>query len=90
MSQKLSSFTRTLIAALCLLTTTGCAELSPTQQRVLSGGSIGSAVGIGVAVLTGGCLPCGGSVGSLVGSGLGYAYDQLQYKKPEETPKHGT
>ena len=61
----------------------GVVPFGAGRQRVLSGGSIGSAVGIGVTVLTGGCIPCGGSVGSLVGSGLGYAYDQLQYKKPQ-------
>jgi len=78
------SFTRIVCAALCLLAVPGCADLTPTEQRVLSGGSIGSAVGIGVMVMTGGCIPCGGSVGSILGSGLGYAYDQLQYKKPPE------
>ena len=84
MNGKTSSFLRAGLAALSLLILGGCAELSPTQQRILSGGSIGSAVGIGVTVMTGGCIPCGGSIGSLVGSGLGYAYDQLQYKQPSK------
>jgi osmotically inducible lipoprotein OsmB len=66
---------RTALIGLSLLTLSACAELTPREQRVLSGGSIGSAVGIGVTVLTGGCIPCGGSVGSVVGSGIGYLYD---------------
>lgn len=71
-----------LLVGLCLMTLTGCADLSPQQQRILSGGSIGSAIGIGVTVLTGGCIPCGGSVGSLLGSGAGYAYDDYMDGKP--------
>ncbi len=82
MTNAMPSKLRVAIMALCLLGLTGCADLSPTQQRMLSGGSIGSAVGIGVAVLTGGCLPCGGSVGSLVGTGLGYAYDDYMDGQP--------
>jgi hypothetical protein len=63
----------------------GCADLSPTEQRVLSGGSLGSAAGIGITVLTGGCIPCGGSIGSLLGSGAGYLYDQYMDSKPPES-----
>ena len=82
MNGKAPSFLRAGLVALCLLVLSGCAELTPTEQRVLSGGSIGSALGIGITVLTGGCIPCGGSIGSLLGSGIGYAYDQLQYIPP--------
>ncbi len=82
MSQSMPSKLRFAIAALSLLGLTACADLSPTQQRMLSGGSIGSAVGIGVTVLTGGCIPCGGSIGSIVGTGLGYAFDDYMDGKP--------
>ncbi len=64
------------LAVLVFLTLGACSNLSPTEQRVLSGGSIGSALGIGIAIATGGCIPCGGSIGSLLGSGAGYLYDQ--------------
>jgi len=73
-------------AALFLLMLGACSNLSPTEQRVLSGGSIGSAVGIGIIVATGGCIPCGGSVGSLVGSGVGYLYDRQVRDEDKKTP----
>lgn len=82
MNRKIPSFRRAGIIALCLLALAGCSELTPTQQRVLSGGSIGSTVGLVATVATGGCFLCGSTIGGLVGSGLGYAYDQMQYKKP--------
>jgi hypothetical protein len=75
------TYARAAFAGLCLIALGGCSDLSVTQQRVLSGGSIGSATGIAATVLTGGCIPCGGAIGSLVGSGAGYAYDQ--YEKSE-------
>lgn len=75
---------RVAIAATVLLGLSACADLTPTEQRVLSGGSIGSVVGIGVTVMTGGCIPCGGSVGSLLGSGAGYLYEQQMDGKPSE------
>jgi osmotically inducible lipoprotein OsmB len=77
-----SSILRAGLAAFCLLAFAGCSSLSPTQQRVLSGGSIGSTVGLVATVATGGCFLCGSTIGGLIGSGLGYAYDQLQYQKP--------
>lgn len=72
------------LAVLVLLALGACSNLSPTEQRVLSGGSIGSAIGIGISIATGGCIPCGGSIGSLLGSGAGYLYDQ-QAQDNDET-----
>lgn len=73
------------LIAVCLAGLSGCADLSPTQQRVLSGGSLGSIAGIGITVLTGGCIPCGSSIGGLLGSGAGYAYDDYMDGKPPES-----
>jgi len=68
-----------------LLSLSACADLTPTQQRVLSGGSIGSIAGIGITVLTGGCIPCGSSIGGIMGSGAGYVYDQQMDGKPPKS-----
>ena len=84
---KTASILRTCLALLSLLGLGACADLSPTEQRVLSGGAIGSTIGIGVIIATGGCIPCGGSIGSLLGSGAGYLYDQQQQDKDEEKSK---
>jgi hypothetical protein len=64
---------RSTAAILCLtLLLGGCAGMSNTEQRVLSGGSIGA----------GGGLLLGGLPGAIVGAGAGslggYLYDKHQ------------
>jgi osmotically inducible lipoprotein OsmB len=64
---------RGIVAILCLtLLFGGCAGMSNTEQRVLSGGSIGAGSG----------LLLGGLPGAIVGGGAGalggYLYDQHQ------------
>jgi len=70
-------FPTTLAAAIAVSgTLSGCAGMSDTQQRTLSGAAIGAA---------GGAL-IGGSSGALIGTGVGavggYIYDN--HKKSEE------
>ena len=57
------------LAALALLG--GCSNLTPQQQRVLSGGAIGSAAGLGIAALSGGSLLAGGVIGAAGGAVIG-------------------
>lgn len=45
----------------------GCAGMSETQQRTMSGGVMGAAAGAGVAAIAGGDA----GVGALVGAGAG-------------------
>ncbi|AQV00588.1 hypothetical protein B2D07_07280 [Desulfococcus multivorans] len=52
-----------LLAAFIL----GCAGMSQTQQRTVSGGLMGAAAGAGVAAIAGGEA----GVGALVGAGAG-------------------
>jgi len=64
---------RGIVVILCLtLLLGGCAGMSNTEQRVLSGGSIGASSG----------LLLGGLPGAIVGGGAGalggYLYDQHQ------------
>jgi hypothetical protein len=61
----------------------GCSSMTPTQQRVLSGGAIGAGSGtlIGWAA---GCPACGAAIGGGAGLLGGYAYDQ--YEKSQGRP----
>ncbi len=50
-----------------------CAEMTPRQQRALSGGALGAAGGAAIAAMTGGAvLP-----GALIGGGAGAAVGAL-------------
>jgi hypothetical protein len=65
------------------LTLGGCAGMSYTEQRVLSGGAIGAGSGalIGWAA---GCTGCGAAIGAGAGALGGYVYDQ--YEKSQGRP----
>ena len=69
-----------MVAALLL---GGCAGMSNTEQRTLSGGAIGASSGalIGWAA---GCPWCGAAIGGGVGMLGGYVYDQ--YEKSQGRP----
>ena len=64
----------------------GCAGMSDTQQRTLSGAAIGTAVGAGVGAITGEWAWAAG--GAAIGAASGYLYDQ-QKKKEEEAYRRG-
>jgi uncharacterized membrane protein len=69
--------TRKLILALCLTTgLAGCANMSDTEQRTLSGSAIGTAGGALIAGLTGGNVLGGAAIGAAVGAVSGYLYDK--------------
>ena len=54
----------------------GCANMTPTQQRVLSGGAIGAAGGAALGAMTGGSP----GLGAVVGGGVGAAAGALMGK----------
>jgi osmotically inducible lipoprotein OsmB len=66
-----------VLGLMAILVLTGCAGMSATEQRVLSGGAIGAASGalIGVAA---GSAAVGAAVGGGTGLLAGYVYDQCQ------------
>ena len=68
---------KTLAIMVIALAISGCAGMSPTEQRVLSGGAMGAAGGslIGLAV---GSPAVGAAVGGGAGLLGGLAYDQYQ------------
>jgi hypothetical protein len=49
----------------------GCANMTAQQQRVLSGGALGAAAGVGVADVSGGSLFAGGVIGAAGGAVIG-------------------
>lgn len=59
----------------------GCASMSSTEQRTLSGAALGTAAGVAVGAITGDWLWAAG--GAAIGAGAGYLYDQQ--KKKEQT-----
>ena len=65
-------------AALALFATAACSNMDETQQRMLSGGAIGTGVGVVGTALTGGCIWCGAVIGGAVGTGAGYLFDQTE------------
>jgi hypothetical protein len=52
--------------------------MNSTQQRTLSGGAIGAAVGAAGTAVTGGCVSCGAALGGAVGAGAGYISDKTR------------
>ena len=49
----------------------GCSNMTAQQQRVLSGGALGTAAGLGIAALSGGSLLAGGVIGAAGGAVVG-------------------
>ena len=63
---------RSLTLALLLSLLAGCAGLTPTQQRTLTGGALGAAAGAGVSALSGGNPTTGAVIGGAGGAATGY------------------
>ncbi|MGC9194409.1 MAG: hypothetical protein ACP5IL_03015 [Syntrophobacteraceae bacterium] len=60
--------------------TCGCADMSATNQRVLSGGAIGSAAGLGAAAIIGAPLLVGAAAGAAAGAVGGAVIDQMHQR----------
>jgi osmotically inducible lipoprotein OsmB len=65
-------------AIMGLVALTSCSGMNDTQQRTLSGGAAGTAIGAVGTVMTGGCVACGAAIGGAVGAAGGYIYDQIE------------
>ena len=78
MTKKIHIARNLALLALCALT--ACSDMNRTQQRVVSGAAIGTAVGAAGTVMTGGCVACGAAIGGAVGAGTGYVIEKTQSK----------
>lgn len=85
-----------LVIILMLILTlglSGCAGMSDTEQRTLSGGAIGTGVGAVVGAISGHTV-WGAAIGAVAGSAGGYLYDKDQkskeasYQKGYEAGQH--
>jgi len=69
---------RVLLIGAILATTLGCAGMTTTQQRVLSGSAIGTAAGVGAAAIVGGPLFVGALTGAAAGAVGGIVVDEME------------
>jgi osmotically inducible lipoprotein OsmB len=58
----------------------GCAGMSDTEQRTLSGGAIGAVAGTAIGAISGNA-GWGAAIGAAVGAGGGYLYDKNEKSK---------
>ncbi|MDE2029791.1 MAG: hypothetical protein KGI97_04410 [Alphaproteobacteria bacterium] len=70
-------FLQKTVLVIGLLALAGCADMNSQQQRMVSGGAAGAAVGAVGTVLTGGCVACGAAIGGAVGTAGGYVMDKI-------------
>ncbi|MGH6893014.1 MAG: hypothetical protein ACREEP_12210 [Dongiaceae bacterium] len=68
---------RTVCALIGVLALAGCANMSNTEQRMLSGGAIGAAAGAATGAIVGGLtMGTGAALGGVLGIGAGYVIDK--------------
>ena len=64
-----------------ILSLFGCAGMTETQQRTLSGGAIGAVAGAGIAAIAGGSAWTGAVLGAAGGAITGYILGESHGKK---------
>ena len=69
---------RFLAVLMVVFSLVGCAGLTPTQQRTLTGGALGAAAGAGVAAIAGGSPLVGAAIGGTGGAVTGYAISKAR------------
>jgi hypothetical protein len=60
---------------------TGCAGMTPTEQKVLSGGAIGAGSGAAIGAIAGGSPGIGAAVGGAAGALGGFLLDQYEKRR---------
>jgi osmotically inducible lipoprotein OsmB len=63
-----------LLVMVCLIT--GCAGLTPREQRTLSGGAIGAGAGAALGAITGHSVATGAAIGAAAGALGGLIVDE--------------
>lgn len=67
------------LVLLLLFVLAGCAGMSSTQQRTLSGGAMGAGAGAAIGAISGGSAATGAVVGGAAGALGGYLYDKSKH-----------
>lgn len=75
-TSRTTTFCKVIISLISLFMILGCAGISPTEQRVLSGGATGAGGGAAVGAISGGSAATGAVVGGAAGAAGGYIYDK--------------
>ena len=70
-----------ITALAVMLAVSGCANLTTTEQRTLSGAAIGAAGGAAIAAVAEGSVVAGALIGAGAGAGAGYLYSRSQSAK---------
>jgi len=73
-----------ILPAVTVLVLTGCASMSDTQQRTLSGAAIGTAAGYTIGVTSGVGKGKAAAIGAAAGALGGYLYDQYDKSQDDE------
>lgn len=60
-----------------LLVTVGCANMTPTEQRAVSGGAMGAAGGALLGAIVGGSPAIGAAVGGAAGAAAGALWEDI-------------
>jgi len=71
-AMKTIRYATAVVIILATLTMAGCAGMSETQQRTMSGAIIGAGAGAGIAAIAGGNAGVGAAVGGAAGALTGY------------------
>ena len=72
----------TILVLVISLAFAGCAGMTDTQQRTLSGAAIGTAGGAAIGALSGNA-GWGAAIGAAAGAGGGYLYDRNEKAKED-------
>jgi len=65
------------LVVVVLFATVGCANMTPQQQRALSGGAMGAAGGAALGAIVGGNPALGAAVGGAVGTAAGALWQDI-------------
>jgi len=71
------NFLKKTLVVFSLVAMVGCSDLTPQEQRMLTGAAAGTNLGAIGTVLTGGCVACGAAIGGAAGTGAGYIADHI-------------
>jgi len=75
------TITKVLAVLMLMVLGAGCAGMSSSQQRMLSGGAIGAGTGAAIGVVTGGSAVSGAVVGGAVGVVGGAVVDHIENER---------
>jgi osmotically inducible lipoprotein OsmB len=75
----------TALALVVALAVSGCANMTRTQQRMLSGAAIGATGGAAIVAIAGGSVLTGAAVGAAAGTVGGLLVDQQSNPKKQPT-----